>query len=66
MDILDFTKRVESFSKLYKIDEESDVNPNYTDSRKLEKELTAHNKEIKQERILKIGVIGRVKAGKSW
>lgn len=65
MDILDFTKRVESFSKLYKIDEESDVNPNYTDSRKLEKELTAHNEEIKQERILKIGVIGRVKAGKS-
>lgn len=65
MDILDFTKRVESFSKLYKINEESDVNPNYTDSRKLEKELTAHNEEIKQERILKIGVIGRVKAGKS-
>lgn len=65
MEILDFTKRVESFSELYKINKESDVNLNYTDSRKLEKELAAHNEEIKQERILKIGVIGRVKAGKS-
>lgn len=67
MNILDFTKKVESltdFAEQCKVEQR--LLPRcYTPSVELAKEVAKHEQEMAQQRILKIGIIGRVKAGKS-
>lgn len=64
MSIFILTKDVENFVQSYQIDKRT-VYPIYEPSSKLKEILDKHNAEMNQERILKIGIVGRVKAGKS-